>query len=251
MRIHVLLVLLFSLTQAVVRVNGQTTSDHQLHGVVLNAADSLPIAGAHVINLTTLKGVVSSEKGAFSLIAKPTDRVLVSYIGFDLDTLQNMELVKETGNTLRVYLTPTSYLLPIFQVLSIQTFDEFERAFLALQLPEKTIQLNLPLPGSYQSGPPNMGAAMIAIPMDFSYFSKKSVELRKYKRLLDEDESKKMVYARYNPQVVELVTGLRDEKRIHDLMQYCDFSDQFIREAIDYDLYVAIVGCYQTYQEKD
>lgn len=225
-----------------------TSSKPLLTGFVYNQDDSLPLAGVHLINLTTLKGTVTNKIGHFTLTAGKNDRVLVSYLGFEVDTLKP-RTAQGSEDFVSVYLQPVSYMLPIFQVLSIQTFEEFEKAFLALQLPEKKINLNLPLPGSYQSAPPNTGAAMIAIPVDFSYFSKKSVELRKYKRLLDADEQQKIIYARYNPQIIELVTGVRNEKQVNELMDYCAFSDDFIRGSEDYDLYVAIARCYESYKE--
>ena len=225
-----------------------TSSVMMLNGQVVEIQDSSKIPDVHVINLTSRKGTVTNDSGEFALSVKLNDRILFSHLGYEVDTLLITQSILSQQDLIQFTLIETSYLLSIFSVLSISTFEEFERAFMALELPDDNVYVNIPLPVLNPRIPDNP-AFTIYVPFDLSYFSKKARDLRKYRAMLEKDEKQQAIYARYNPGVVEKVTGISNEKEVEVLMEYCDFSDEFIKNAIDYDLYVAIIQCYDTYQE--
>lgn len=224
------------------------TTTKILQGRVFGLGDSTDLTGVHIINLNSLEGTVSGRGGVFNLPVKLHDRILFSHLGYELDTALVTTGLMAGERPLEITLVQTTYLLSIFKVLNIETFEEFERAFMALQLPEDKINLHLPPQNSYGKLPENE-AFTIAIPFDLSYFSKKARDLRKYKAVMEQDREKQLIYARYNPIVVETVTGIRNEEEAQKLMDYCDFSDEFVKYSIDYDLYVAIIQCYRSYQD--
>ena len=200
-------------------------------GKVVSVMDSAVLNGVHVINLNTLVGTISGDSGSFEIPIRLHDRILFSYLGYEVDTFFISKEFLTHPYTIKIELIETSYLLSIFKVLSISTFEEFEKAFLALELPDEEVQFNMPPPAAYQRLPENQSFT-IAIPFDLSYFTKKARDLRKYKAMLAQDQKKQVIYARYNPMVVEVVTGINDAKKAQDLMDYCNFSDEFVKNAI-------------------
>jgi TonB-linked SusC/RagA family outer membrane protein len=50
-------------------------------GVVTNAVNNTPVAGASVVIKGTSTGVTTDEEGRFSIAAKPGDRLVISYLG--------------------------------------------------------------------------------------------------------------------------------------------------------------------------
>jgi len=68
--------------------------------------------------------------------------------------------------------------------------------------------------------------------------------------MLEKDTYRNLIHQRYNEEVVEKVTGFKNKEKIKELMDYCNFSDQFILHSLDYDLYVAIIKCSRSYEKK-
>ena len=74
-----------------------------LKGQIIHALSKYPLSAAHVLNLNTVKGTITNEKGFFELPTKTNDTILVSYLGFSSIKLKiTNDLLK--GNELEIAL---------------------------------------------------------------------------------------------------------------------------------------------------
>ncbi|MBN2520677.1 MAG: hypothetical protein JXB17_09250, partial [Bacteroidales bacterium] len=57
----------------------------------------------------------------------------------------------------------------------------------------------------------------------------------------------KQVEKKYNKDIVAFITGINDERKVLDFMEFCKFSDDFILQSNDYQIYLAINNCYKEF----
>ena len=77
----------------------------------------------------------------------------------------------------------------------------------------------------------------------YEQFSKEGRSRRMYAEFLRKDKA----WTRYNSTVVSKITGLKNEDDIQKFMQFCALQIKFILESTDYELYAAILNCYDEY----
>ena len=68
-----------------------TFAQETLEGTILTkeGTQDLPLPGASIYWLGTQNGTTSNEEGQFSLaLQKSTDQLIISYLGFETDTIQ-------------------------------------------------------------------------------------------------------------------------------------------------------------------
>ena len=53
-----------------------------LKGQIIHAEDNRLLSAAHVLNLNTVQGTITNDKGYFELPTKVNDTILVSYLGY-------------------------------------------------------------------------------------------------------------------------------------------------------------------------
>ena len=231
-----------------------------LSGTVFNKKDSLPVPKVSIMNYRTLDGVICTSKGYFEITIEKGDSLCFTAIGFDNYTLSFNE---NNLNNLNIYLTEATYNLKEVTIWPYANKDEFKRAFNELKLP-KELALDLHLPEvkaniidaytPYEapiagtpfglSGGYSIGGAFTAL---YEKYSKAGKERASYKELLAKDSNEKMLALKYNAAFVKKVTGIKDDTQIASLMEYCCLPEEFILNANEYDLVLAVEDCYQEY----
>ena len=138
--------------------------------------------------------------------------------------------------------------------------DEFKKAFKELQLPDDRVELNLPEVKVDSVPTIHLGGAKVFIkdakltmvregPFTKLYeqYSKAGRERTAYRELLVKDANEKMVALKYNVAFVKNVTGIKDDDQAASLMEYCCLPEEFVLNANEYDLVLAVEDCYQEY----
>lgn len=214
---------------------------------ILNAADSTPVVGAHVINLNTRMGVVSNAKGQFVVLIDVNDSLQISSINFELIKVG----VKNAANT--IYIKHINYDLEAFNVLPYKNFSEFRTAFVALELPDTTRQVNTSI---YLSKDELISAAPRGEGIIFkgvisgilASFNKHMKDRAKYEGLMrTQDREFALIVGKFNSTVVRNITHLNSPKEIKFFMYYCDFSPEYIKHTYTAKLEEEIDLCYKEY----
>lgn len=224
-----------------------------LKGQIIHAENNKKLSAAHVLNLNTVKGTITNDKGFFELATRVNDTILVSYLGYSSiklkvtnDLLKGNELeiaLYEKPENIREVVIKSTKLIGVLEIDVKQVpKDRFTR-----------IHIN-GLPQTYEVGKPqgkNFSSPLAALfqPVDFLYnlFGKKPKQLKKLQKLKKEDDLRKMLAGKFDREVMMEYLGM-DRQELSELLTDCSYSDYFIKKASDLQLIEAVLDCYENYK---
>jgi len=224
-----------------------------LKGQVISNFDKSPLKGAHLFNLNSVIGTASNDNGEFYLSTKANDTIYVSYLGYQSiklkitnDLLKGNELVIELHQKTEQFNEVVVKSHKLIGVLEIDAknvpVDKYSR-----------IHIN-GISQTYESGSrkrKSYSSAVDAIfhPVDFVYskFGSNPKQLKKMKKLRDDDELRALLEAKFNRELMMEYLDM-DSEELNDLLNECNYSDYFIRQASDLQLIEAVLLCYENYK---
>ncbi len=224
-----------------------------LRGQVVNNLDKKPLVGAHIFNLNSVIGTITNVEGKFEIVTKVKDTIYFSYLGFQSIKLKiTNDLLK--GNELVIELHEKTEQIDEVVVKSHKLIGVLEID--AKNVPkDKYARIHINgLPQTYEVGvkqPRNYNSPLDALfrPIDFVYnmFGKKPKQLRKLKKLRDDDSLRKLMEAKFNRELMMEYLDM-NAPELNELLNECNYSDFFIKEASDLQLIEAILLCYENYK---
>ncbi|WP_288956139.1 carboxypeptidase-like regulatory domain-containing protein [uncultured Polaribacter sp.] len=225
----------------------------KLKGQIVHADTKRPLSAAHVLNLNTVEGTITNDKGFFELPTKTNDTILVSYLGFASiklkitnDLLKGNELLialYEKPEEIKEVVIKSTQLIGVLEVdVKLVPKDKFTR-----------IKIN-GLPQTYEIGKPkgkdfSSPIAALFQPVDFLYnlFGKKPKQLKKLRKLKKEDDLRKMLAGKFDREVMMEYLQM-DRQELTELLTDCNYSEYFIKKASDLQMIEAILDCYENYK---
>lgn len=224
-----------------------------LVGQIVDFSGKEPLRGANLFNLNSVVGTVTNDDGKFEIPTTANDTLYISYLGYQSiklkitnDLLKGNELVielHEKPEQLREVVVRSHKLIGVLEIdaKNVPT-DKYAR-----------IHIN-GLPQTYEVGvkqAKNYNSPVDALfrPIDFMYnkFGKKPQQLAKLKKLRDQDDLRKLLEAKFNRELMMEYLEI-DEEELNDLLNECNYSDQFIKQASDLQLIEAVLLCYENYK---
>ncbi|QTE23242.1 carboxypeptidase-like regulatory domain-containing protein [Polaribacter cellanae] len=224
-----------------------------LKGQVVHAETKKALSAAHILNLNTVSGTITNEKGFFELPTRVNDTILVSFLGYSSiklkitnDLLRGNELeiaLFEKPEEVKEVVIKSTKLIGVLEIDVKQVpKDRFTR-----------IHIN-GLPQTYEVGKPrakdfSSPIAALFQPVDFLYnlFGDKPKQLKKLKKLKKEDDLRKMLAGKFDREVMMEYLEM-DRQELSDLLTDCNYSAYFIKKASDLQLIEAILDCYENYK---
>lgn len=241
-----LLVLFFLVTTII-----SFSQTQKLKGQIIHAETKKPLSAAHILNLNTVIGTITSEKGVFDLTAQVNDTVLVSYLGFSSIKLKiTNDLLK--GNEVLISLKEKPEEIKEVVIKSTKLIGVLEIDI--KQVPESKftrIHIN-GLSQTYEVGKPQKTRSPIAKllnPVDLVYnlFGKKPKKLKKLRKLKKEDNLRKMLAGKFDREVMMEYLEM-DNQELSKLLSDCNYSEYFVKKASDLQLIEAVLNCYENYK---
>ncbi|NLP58097.1 carboxypeptidase-like regulatory domain-containing protein [Lutibacter sp. B1] len=224
-----------------------------LKGQVVSNLDKQPLKGAHLFNLNSVIGTISDDEGKFSLATKVQDTIYISYLGYQSIKLKiTNDLLK--GNELVIELHEKAEEIKEVVVKSHKLIGVLEID--AKNVPkDKYARIHIVgLPQTYEVGVKqqkefNSPVDALFRPIDFVYnmFGKKPNQLKKLKKLKDEDDLRKMLEDKFNRELMMEYLDM-DAEELNELLNECNYSDYFIKSASDLQLIEAVLLCYENYK---
>ncbi len=227
------------------------SQNQKLKGQVIHAETKKPLSAAHILNLNSVTGTITNEKGLFELTSKANDTVLVSFLGFSSiklkvtnDLLKGNEVVislREKPEEVKEVVIRSTKLIGVLEVDVKQVpKDRFTRIHID------------GLPQTYEIGRPQKISSPIAKllnPVDLVYnlFGKKPKKLKKLKKLKKEDDLRKMLAGKFDREVMMEYLEM-DRQELNKLLSDCNYSDYFIKKASDLQIIEAVLNCYENYK---
>lgn len=225
--------------------------ENKLRGQIIDNETKKPLSAAHVLNLNTVIGTITNEKGLFQLAAKANDTVLVSFLGYSSIKLKiTNDLLK--GNEVEISLSEKPEEIKEIVIKSTKLIGVLEVD--VKQVPKDRftrIHIN-GLPQTYEVGRPQKISSPIAKllnPVDLVYnlFGKKPKQLKKLQKLKKEDDLRKMLAGKFDREVMMEYLEM-DRAELNQLLTDCDYSEYFIKKASDLQLIEAVLNCYENYK---
>jgi hypothetical protein len=212
------------------------------------APDLKPVSYAHIQVKSRNEGWVGDYYGTFRAEVYPGDTIIISAISFhhavilipdELSAKQyyiNVVMHDDTVNLKELVVRPWP-----------STYEELKKEFMAVEIddPVANLDLHLPSAGEMKNLAYPQGGIRMSGPISMLYdqFSKEARSKQIYADLMKKEKAGK----RYNKVLVSKITGLKDEDEIKKFMDYCALQIKFILESTDYELYAAIMNCYDDY----
>lgn len=224
-----------------------------LKGQIVNQFDKKPLKGAHLFNLNSVFGTVTNETGTFEIATTVNDTIYISYLGFQSIKLKiTNDLLK--GNELVIELYEKTeqikeVVLKSHKLIGVLEID-------AKNVPKNKyarIYIN-GLPQTYEVGVRqrrefNSPIDALFRPIDFVYnmFGKKPKQLKKLKKMRDNDQLREQLETRFNRELMMEYLNM-DANELNELLNECNYSDYFIKQASDLQLIEAVLLCYENYK---
>lgn len=214
-------------TWIVIIISLKANAQGLLRGSVMDAATDSVLAGATIWNLSQHIYKKAGAGGQYSIIARATDSVAFSAVGYRTDTIVlSAELILQ-GADIGLKRLP-GVLNPVFIYRPTYTADSMER-----RRQYRWLYAH-PSPGIISPHGANDGFGLRFSP--FTYWSKKERVKRRFKKQLAIQEEQAYVDYYFSPAYVHRVTGLSGDSLSTFMMRYRP-TYQFVRSANAEDLF--------------
>ncbi|GGK19667.1 membrane protein [Yeosuana aromativorans] len=222
-------------------------------GVVINSADDTPLESVNIVNLNQVVGTSTNDKGEFEIRAKANDTLHFSYLGFKSIKVRVTNDWIKFGSS-KIELTELALALEEVVVNQLKLTGYLEVDIKQVPLNNNNYRYSisgLPSTGYEASSPSAITRIMGSIfnPADFLHrmFGKKPNELRKLKKMKEDDEIRNILASRFDR---EMLTALLQVDRVDldEIVSQCNYSKGFIQTANDLQILDAISECYEEYK---
>jgi hypothetical protein len=208
------------------------------------------VSYAHILVKSRNEGVVGDFYGKFRISVLPGDTLIISAISFETAFIPIPEGIAMTGFHLNICLLNKIVNLKELVVHPWpETYKQFKKEFLALEVedPLANLDLHLPSPAEMRNLAYSQGGIVMQGPISLLYdkFSKEARSKRIYADLMKKERAD----VRYNNVLITKITGIKDEGEIKKFKDFCSLQVQFILDSSDYELYAAILDCYEIFCE--
>ena len=223
-------------------------------GTVIDVSTDLPIDRVNIVNLNQVIGTSTDDGGVFEIKAKVNDTLHFSYLGYKSIKVRVTNDWLKFGNT-EIGMTELALALEEVVVNQLKL-----TGYLAVDIKQVPIKSNYRYSISglsnkgYEAGnrrPNAVNKVLGALfnPADFLHnmFGKKPNELRKLKKMKQDDEIRNNLASRFDREML-LVLLQVDKYDLDEIINQCNYSKDFIETANDLQVLDAISECYEEYK---
>ncbi|MEA3317218.1 MAG: carboxypeptidase-like regulatory domain-containing protein [Bacteroidota bacterium] len=208
-----------------------------------------PISYAHIININNNLGTISDSTGYFNIKAASTDTLLISAISYEYKKIC-LQDIEQSDYSTYIFLKDKIYKIDEVMISYFGDYNDFKYKLLNLRLPEKFKISPLILNSLPHNYPDIIPGPTLASPISllYSLLSKEGKSRRKLVELKKEQKEESNVRELFNEDIISRITGLKSDSLIN-FIKYCNFSDSFIIETCQYNLYMQIACKYDEFKK--
>jgi len=245
--------LLFAFTVFSVTSQESLVQPPMIEGTVLNDANDEPLENVNIVNLNSVKGATSSEKGTFKIRATVNDTLYFSYLGFKSIRVRVTNDWMKYGE-IKIKMTELGIALEEVVIRPVELTGYVEVDAKLIPIYDNYRYRISGLSTAYEGGRSQPGAVSKVLnsifnPADFLYntFGKRPRQMRKLRKMKENDEIKNLLQSKYDRETLMAVLQL-DRLDIDEILNNCSYSKDFIRTANDLQILDAISECYEEYR---
>lgn len=227
--------------------------DNEINGVVVNDATDQPLENVNIVNLNSVKGASSDPEGRFTIRASVNDTLFFSYLGFKSIRVRVTNDWLKYGD-IKVKMTELGIALEEVVVRPVQLTGYVEVDAKLIPIYDNYRYRISGLRAGYEAGEYNPGAVNNVLgalfnPADFLYniFGNKPQQMRKLRKMKEDDNIRNLLAGKYDRETLMAVLQL-ERVDIDEIVNKCNYSEDFIRTASDLQILDAISECYEEYR---
>ncbi len=225
-----------------------------ISGVVQNAANDKPLENVNIFNIGSIKGTITKENGTFEIDAEVNDSLYFSYLGFKPFKARVTNDWVKYGNIV-IKLTELGIALEEVVVSShgLTGFVEID----AKNIPVYTNRNAYAITGlnkRYEGGSKEasgftktVNAIFNPITSIYNLFNKKSTELKRLRRIKDDEQIRNLLLTKVDRETLVALTGI-EKVDLDEILLNCSYSKDYIETANDLQILDAISNCYEEYK---
>lgn len=222
----------------------------EITGQIINAEKLKPVSHVNIINTKNGKITVSDSLGFFHCTMLRRDILRISSIGYDLRYVCFMDSVinDSTINIIKIY--EKIYALSKVDIFNAR-WEDFLFEFSHIGIEDNETQEKI-YEWFYSIISPEELAlitASVSVGFQIPYTSKREKQIEKVKEFLRKDAEIKEINSKFNPQIIEEVTGLKGDE-IKDFVKFCNFEQKYLLRANDYDVITEIKNQFKIYKKQ-
>jgi len=229
-------------------------AESTVKGIIIDATSRQPLENVNIVNLNQVIGTATNDKGEFELRAQANDTLHLSYLGFksikvkvtndwidqiEKSTITLTELALALEEVVVTGLKLTGYLEVDIKQVNINTNYRYSISGLS---------------NGYEAGKKQPSAVTKVLgsifnPLDFLYntFSNKGKELRKLKKMKEDDNIRNTLATRFDREMLIALLGV-NKVDLDEIVSQCNYSEEFVTTANDLQILDAISECYEEYK---
>ena len=224
-----------------------------IKGLIKDDNTGVLLANVNIINVNTVKGAVTNDKGEFSLMAFANDTLHISILGYkSIKVKVTNDWIKNKTTTIQ--LTQKAYALDEVVVRPYILTGYLEVDAKLIPTRENYRYSISGLTEGYEAGEysPNafgrvLGSIFNPADMLYNFFGKKPKELRRLKEMKKDDTVKNLLASKFDRETISALLGV-SKSEIAEIMERCNYSEAFVKSANDLQIMDAISACYEEYK---
>lgn len=222
-------------------------------GVVLNAANDLPLENVNIVNLNRVIGTSTNENGEFSIRASVDDTLFFSRLAFETIEVRVTEDWTKFGGV-KIKMTEVGIALEQVVIEPVKLTGYLEIDAKNIPIYENYRYSISGLGAAYEGGasqPGGFSKVLDAIfnPVDLLYqiFGSRPQQMRKLEKMRKNDEIRNLLRQKFDRETLMALLQL-SKVDINEILRRCEYSKSFIMNANDLQILDAISACYEEYK---
>lgn len=224
-----------------------------VRGVLISMADTMAVPYVNITGSNSDFGTISNDTGYFYISVLSTDTLIFSSVNFQLAKVAVSEFPRDSAALV--------FLVPITYNIEEVTINEFSKEWIRDQMlngdiPPDPYDVDIYIPPDVvmtvdpepKPKAPNETHAASSISLgSLLDFKSKAIQRQKDEIAQWQNRETKLKQ-RYGKDRIQSLVPVPDEE-IEDFKRFCNLGEEFILNAAEYDLMVAIKECYVAYHK--
>jgi hypothetical protein len=214
-----------------------------VHGQAYDKESKLPLPKLMIINKKTNNGLFADSEGKFTISMQQSDTLLLSAVGFKAKKITLKDSAYKKEYDIVIPLEKLYFILKEVSVFAPRSLNEIQKDIdkIGSKLYKKPQLMD------YVSSGPNGGAAISPITYLYDRFSKFSKSKQKVAEWENEDLRRDVLKDLFRVYIKHDIIDL-DEEEFDAFIKYLQLSDDFIINASQFELVMAIKGRYESFK---
>jgi hypothetical protein len=219
---------------------------------IVDSQTQEPVGLAHIINLTRNTGVISDLLGYLNLPVGFGDSIIITAIGYNSKEILSWGQFKSDTMFYSISLAPKVYEIKEVKISRFSTYEKFLREFANLKLPKnKEEEQLIRLQGYFMRivrgmDLQNLPGVTSGASFGRDWYARQNEKLAE---LLDKEIERKKIDQKYNPGLIQKLTGLKGDE-LYEFMGQIGVESDFILKSSDYEIREKILKEFENFKRK-